>query len=181
MGKKKGFTLVELLVVIAISAIFGMIVLTISVTSSKLFGKTQTESFFNDQARIVISWLEDDLRTATVTTNPAGSVNEVKIGSNTYGSVSNFPAMSEVVLALEIKENGVNEKYAYILKNNTLRKLKLVGGLLKDYSTGIDNVDSCTVKKSGTDSSDRRYFIDINFKNEKGEKAEFNSAITPRN
>ncbi|MDU2995189.1 MAG: prepilin-type N-terminal cleavage/methylation domain-containing protein, partial [Clostridium sp.] len=37
MKKKKGFTLVELIAVIAISAIFGSIVIAISITSGRLF------------------------------------------------------------------------------------------------------------------------------------------------
>ena len=64
MKKKKGFTLVELIVVMAISAIFGAVVLAISVTSGNLFSMTQTDSVFNDQGRVAIGWIEDDLRTA---------------------------------------------------------------------------------------------------------------------
>ena len=62
MKKKKGFTLVELIAVIGITVIFGAIVLGISITSGKLFSMTQSQSVFNDEARLIISTLEEDLR-----------------------------------------------------------------------------------------------------------------------
>lgn len=181
MKKKKGFTLVELIVVMAISVIFGAIVLTISVTSGNLFSMTQTDSVFNDQGRLAIGWIEDDLRTAReiIPYNAmALPTTSIKIATNSY----EVSVASKIVATFIKNENGVEQKYAYLQQGTIIKRMKVDStGNLKDISTGVNNVESFTVTRNETDTTDKRYFINIKLKNAKGETAEYSSVVTPRN
>lgn len=101
MKKKKGFTLVELIAVIAISAIFGSIVIAISITSGRLFSKVQTDSLFNDKGRLIIGWVEDDLRTGY---NVNGTNDSLVNSYDGYGLSEGFPGACKVVLDLKVKK-----------------------------------------------------------------------------
>ncbi|WP_111938013.1 PilW family protein [Clostridium paraputrificum] len=180
MKKKKGFTLVELIAVIGITTIFGAIVLGISITSGKLFSMTQSESVFNDDGRLLVGWIEDDLRTGTnivetkdlLINNYDGFPIE-ESGVNVYG---------RMVLDVKVKENSIEKRYIYMYMptSKKIKKMVVDGAILKEISS-INDVEEFEVKKSASDSSDKRYFVSLKFKNEKNQVASFSATVMPRN
>lgn len=184
MKKKKGFTLVELIAVIGISAIFGAIVLSIALTSGKLFNMAQTDSVNNDKARLIIGTIEDDLRTSSNivgTPTSLAMTTEVVIGSDHYALP--LPG-AKVVLSFKKSDGGV---YAYtyiepVVATGTkgeLIRMKYDTGIneFKAVSGGYSDVSKITVKKNIVATDNKRYTIDLEFEG----GAKYNSVITPRN
>ncbi|MDU4938879.1 MAG: prepilin-type N-terminal cleavage/methylation domain-containing protein [Clostridium sp.] len=179
MKKKKGFTLVEMVVVIALLAVFGAIVLSISVSSGKLFAMTQKRSEMNDNARIVSGKIEDDLRVSRkIVGSSDTSAVELDYDGKTYG----LPIVSKLVVAYTKKEGVNNVSYALVqtqLPNNERIKLYrlLDDSTIEDTNYELINVESFKVTK---DSTSKGYILNIKFNDGKN-SAEYNSVITPRN
>lgn len=183
MKKKKGFTLVELIAVIGISAIFGAIVLSIALTSGKLFNMAQSDSINNDKARLIIGTIEDDLRTASNivgTPTTLTMTTEVVIGTDHYALP--LPG-AKVVLSFK-KSNGDVYAYTYIEPDVTtgtkgeLTRMKYDGSEFKPVSTGYSDVSQVTIRKNTAAADNKRYTIDLKF--DSG-RSEYSSVITPRN
>lgn len=179
MKKKKGFTLVEMVVVIAILSVFGAIVLSISVSSSKLFEMTKKTSEMNDNARIVSGKIEDDLR---VSRRIVGSSDTPVTELDYDGKIYSLPIVSKLVVAYTKKEGENNVSYALVqtqLPNNERIKLYrlLDDSTLEDTNYELINVESFKVTK---DSTNKGYILNIKFDDGKN-SAEYNSVITPRN
>lgn len=185
MKKKKGFTLVELIAVIAISAVFGAIVLAISLTTGKLFNMAQTDSVYNDKSRVIISTIEDDLRTASNivgTTTPLVQVNEVVIGTDHYS----FDSPAKVILSFK-KTNGDVYAYKYIEPNlstgstGELIRMKYDNSIgvkvFKPISTGFIDISDVSIKKNIVATDNKRYTIILKFDG----STEYSAVITPRN
>lgn len=178
MKKKKGFTLVELMVVLGLVAIFGAITLTISVTSGKLFSNVQKKSIFNDDARILIANIEDELRAAKNIegTKTIASPSTISYLGNNYSSLE-FPLSGDAVLCYTIKESGTEKKYAYV-RDSVSKEVKKFTLGSNQYS-GF-NVLSVSEFKVNKDASSKGYNVSIKFDDNKN-KGEYNSIVTPRN
>ena len=181
MKKKKGFKLVELIAVIGITVIFGAIVLGISITSGKLFSMTQSQSVFNDEARLIISTLEEDLRIGKEI--DATALNLTGSSSITINGIIdtcynfNLPSGSfEKLLSLKVK----GDLYYYIKVGDRVERKKFGGAAFTSDVSGIEKIKDIEIKKS-VDSTDKRYFITIEFVNLHGEITEYKSAVMPRN
>lgn len=183
MGKKKGFTLVELIAVIGITAIFGAIVLGISITSGKLFTMTQSQAAFNDEARLVLSMLEEDLRLGKEieikTLNADGTPKFNGSSSITINGITdtcsnfNLPAGPfDIILTLNVK----GDLYYYIKVGDRIERKKFGGAAFTSAGSGIEKIEKVEIKKI-----DKRYLVSIKFKNSNGEMAEYKSAVMPRN
>ena len=171
----KGFTLVEMIVAIAISGIFCSIVLAISVTSGKLFSNVQSESNFNDKARIIISTIEDDLRVAKDIKGSNGIVSkDINIAGNTY-KLSSSESIGEIIVTYT--KSGV--AYAYILSSGNICKYKAdPSNTLNRVGGGFSEVNKMSILK---EDDGTKYDVTIELKNKKGETMTFTDVITPRN
>lgn len=183
MKKKKGFTLVELIVVIAITAIFGAIVLSISTTSGKLFSMTQSDSYINDEARLALSVLEEDIRVGKeIYCKDDGYLNgnsSITIdGGNTVKCSDIGLPQGQFKILLKVKVRG--ELIYYVHYGDKLERMKFDGVIFKTINT-ISNVEEGIIKKNQSDTNDKRYFVEIKFKGYKGEIQEYKSAVMPRN
>lgn len=175
-NKKKGFTLVEMIVVIALVAIFGAIVLSISVSSGKLFTMVQSNSVFNDEARVIISDIEDELRFARdIEESNATTATSISYKTNSYP----ISELSNIVLIYTVKEGGSTSTYAFTRGtiSNKVIKYKLGSSGAKEVGITASNVSSFKVLK---DASNKSYNLEIKFDNGKN-SASYKSAITPRN
>lgn len=183
MKKEKGFTLVELIAVIGITAIFGAVVLAISVTSGKLFSMTQTESVFNDEARLIISTFEEDLRVGKdIEITPISLYGDMDITINGI----NMGKCKDIGLPegpfdriLSIKVRG--DLYYYIKVGDRIERKKFGGAAFKSDVSGIEKIKDIEITKDSSVPSDKRYFINIQFENDNGEITEYSSAVMPRN
>ena len=183
MKKRRGFTLVELIVVIAVTAIFGSIVLVISTTSGKLFSMTQEDSYINDEARLGLYVLEEDLRIG----KEIDCVKDMGLNGNStidIGSTSNV-ICSNIGLPLGtfniiLKVNVRGEWIYYINYLDKLERMKFDGGIFKSVNT-VTSFKEAEITKGQTDTSDKRYFINIKFEDSKGNIQEYKSTISPRN
>ena len=64
MKKKKGFTLIELIAAIGISAILGALALSLFSSSNRMILRASKDNIMQDEARIIMDAIENDLRTA---------------------------------------------------------------------------------------------------------------------
>lgn len=64
MKKKKGFTLIELIAVICISAILGALIISLFSSSNRMILRAGKDNIMQDEARIIMDAIENDLRTA---------------------------------------------------------------------------------------------------------------------
>ena len=184
MKKSRGFTVIELVAAMGITAVFGAMILAISISSGKLFGMVQGESTFNDEARIIMSSMEDDIRVALDVTESAGSLSaqtSVTIDGNSY-EVSPAAEVVAVVTKKGAKDaSGRDTKDIYVYTRTQVDKevvrRKAVGGRLIEPSIGLTNVSKLTLTKEGIDG----YKISVNFDDSKGNTKEYESIVTSRN
>ncbi|MDU4911967.1 type II secretion system protein [Clostridium baratii] len=64
MKKKKGFTLIELIAVICISVILGALIISLFSSSNRMILRASKDNIMQDEARIIMNAIENDLRTA---------------------------------------------------------------------------------------------------------------------
>lgn len=182
MKKKKGFTLVELMVVIAITAVFGAIVLMISTTSGKLFSMTQRDSYINDEARLALSVLEEDLRIGKNVDHSIDYLSgddEITIGGVTVSNCKDI-GLPEGQFKILLKANIRGELYYYIHYANKLEKMKLEVGRFKTINT-ISNVKEGGISKNLSDPTDKRYFVGFRFEDSRGDTTVYSTVVMPRN
>ena len=176
-GTKKGFTLVELIVVIGLVALFGAIVLSVSLSSSKLFSMVQKTSRITDDARIVIGDLEDELRFATnIQETNLGVTSTIDYNGNSYS----IPLSGgNVVIVYTVKEGDQEAIYSYVRNNlnNEVTKYKLASSPIVPVGITANNVTEFEIKK---DSSNKIYNLNMTIDDGKN-RASYKSAITPRN
>lgn len=173
---KKGFTLVEMIVVIALVAIFGSIVIAVSVSSGKLFGMVQKTSIINDDARIIISDIEDELRFAkNIKETSAGSTDTINYDGGTY----TIPVSSNIVLVYKVKENNSDVIYSYARNDSSKEviKYKLASGIGIPVGISASNVTNFEVIK---DPSNKIYNLKMKIDDGKN-SASYEASITPRN
>ena len=178
--KLKGFTLVELIAVMAIMAIVGALILTLFNYQTKWFGKVNSETRIQDEARITIMALENDIRTgkSKVYSTDASkdssdsSIAEVnKIGSN------NIPE-GPVKIIMELKRDTIN--YFYVLKGKELILLKedttlAVPNQLVVQTRLARHVESIQIIKDLKETK-----VKLKLDNGEGTK-EFETVVSPRN
>lgn len=182
MKKRKGFTLVELVAAMGITAVFGAMILAISISSGKLFGMVQSESTFNDEARVIMSSIEDDIRVALdVKEGSSSAKTSVVIDKKSY-EVSPAAEVVAVITKKGAKDaDGNDTKDIYVYTRTQVGKevvrRKAVDGKLIEPSIQLTNVEKLTVTKEGIDG----YKILLNFNDAKGNVREYQSVVTSRN
>lgn len=193
MKKKKGFTLIELMAVVGLTTVFGLIVLQISLTSGKLFSNVQIESQFNDNARLILGRIEDDLKTAKnikvtseveqITDTEEITTEKIKIDGTEY-TISGGNLVGDAVLTYTKGEGEEQEAYAYIWIDalNKLVIYKSTGFYLNPTSMEFDYVKSISVERKDVDGNSKSCIINLSFENSKeNASAEFSDVVTPRN
>ena len=89
----------------------------------------------------------------------------------------NLPSGSfEKLLSLKVK----GDLYYYIKVGDRVERKKFGGAAFTSDVSGIEKIKDIEIKKS-VDSTDKRYFITIEFVNLHGEITEYKSAVMPRN
>lgn len=83
MKKKKGFTLIELIAVIFISAILGALIISLFSSSNRMILRASKDNIMQDEARIIMDAIENDLRTAKPINIIPGGVEFSKTASGT--------------------------------------------------------------------------------------------------
>ena len=188
--KVKGFTLVELIAVMAIMAIVGALVLTLFNYQSKWFGKVNKETRIQDEARITIMALENDIRTGrnkSYATDINKDSNDPSISEVTQINGSNIPGGSSKVImqfkrrySKEDSEEEVLVNYFYVLKGNELILLKEDTTISKPNSLVIQTRLSRNVKSIQIISGAKSTEVKLKLDNGEGTK-EFNTVVSPRN
>lgn len=142
MKKKKGFTLVELIAVIAMMGIIGTAVMGFFIDQNKVFFRTKNETKLQDEARIILSALEEDLR----------------IGKNIDGSSPNTVKFkkSETEYKYTIDTDGVFKK---MTTTDTIHRFSGSVTELKVEKISEDKQYKITIKLANKDASDT--FISI--------------------
>lgn len=177
MKKNKGFTMVELIAVMAISTILGALVLGLFVSLNNLFTRSQADTTFNDNSRIIFSTVENDIRAAKNITIPGSDIvsTTLQIGATTY----NLPTASRVLVGYTKKVSGRELAYAVVIINDKIFRLKQSGTNLVEENLGYAYVDSDT---NFTKSADNKsYTFNLKFKDPKRNTVSYQTVITPRN
>lgn len=185
MKKKKGFTLVELVVVMAILVIFSGLVLSLFLSQNKNFNSVQNSTELQNEARLVLTNMEDDIKVAQAR----------KINAGACGT-------GQMLYQYELKVSGVTEHYAYIYdvsdpEDRTIKKCKIIpsgGGFavsqeMATLSNSVKNVQINQVEDvSTTDPTKTKgdvYEIKLELVKKEGtqyeEKLELSTRVTTRN
>lgn len=151
--KKKGFTLIELIAVMFIGTILGSLIISLYLSSNRMLVTSSTESILQDEGRIVLDAIENDLKVAKKDTIK-------KLPSGDFGVT--FQDSSGKIFS-----------YVADLGNKKLSKTKDNPGV--EIATPTSNLETFELSKV-----DNQYKLKIKLK--KGEvEEEFISMITPRN
>lgn len=191
--KKKGLTLVELVVVMAIMAIFGGAVMTLFLSQNKSLTYVQDSTILQNEARLVLNSLEEDIRVAKDRKINATSISTV--GGNTY-----TPTTGQIVIYAfnETLTGEVNPKtFAYICDTTkgeikkyevadtgSVATLKEIATLTKQANSkdasGVFN--GIKIKEDSPAGATRNKVYEIELNLVKGQESlSFNSRVTTRN
>lgn len=147
--KKKGVTMIELIAVMAMIAIIGLGIMSLYISQTKLFNTVNNETIIQDEARLILTSIEDDLRFGrnTVFSN---SGNSVTINSNNYTIPALDSQAGTIVYGFTKSEKDasgaiIHQPWAYILYGKTLVKAKGVGTDMIIGATPSKNVNSIAI------------------------------------
>ncbi len=181
---KKGFTLVELIAVMAIITIVGGLAVTLLSTQNKWFGKVNKETRLQDEVRITLLALENDIRVGRAKVYNTNALKDStvldKVESINFGS-GDKTLPSSILRAKEIMKfkrkdaSGVEKNYAYVLKGKTLFLIREDGSILEVQTKLAENIVKIQIIERAKDIE-----IKLVLNNGDGEK-EFNAIVSPRN
>lgn len=182
LSKQKGFTIIEILAVMAISAIIGGIILSLFISSQKSFINANNENIIQDEARMIVEFLENDLKVGKKI-SASGGTSIVTINSNTYNCSFATGEVIDVKYAYSVKDSTGNTNiYVYMIIGKKLVKGKAVEtGIsppivrnIEVYGTLTNNLETLTITGSSV--------LNINFKLKAGSSENnYSLTVTPRN
>lgn len=190
--KKKGLTMIELIAVMAMIAIVGLGVMSLYLSQIRLFNNVNNETILQDEARLVLTALEDDLRVGknTYLEDPGNLTTSITIEAVDYSVPLINGVSGRVVFGFtkSVKNPAgvvVNEVWAYILYGTELVKAKGTAtgstGTLNVTATPSKNVKDIEIIDipSGPDMKTIEYTIKMKLE-KRSESDEFISVIVKR-
>lgn len=192
MNKKKGFTMVELIAVMTIVSIVGLIINSLFLNANKSFEKVRDESYLQNEARIIFSTFESDIKMAKeFSNNMSVSGNSLVVRDKNGLEIPTSPidlsplgggnivpiAYTKVVKELEGKLN--NLEYVYLQRDGELIRAQAQTGTVDSITIPTKNLNSISMVPSA--SNDREIKIQIKMKSKKNYSEEFSTIITRRN
>lgn len=114
-NSEQGFTLLEILLAISIIGIIGVYISNIHLTAWQLFNKGQTTINLNQQARIIDSYLKNDIKRAVdvdIRDVDSDGDNELllNLGENTNSDQDDTDDMTHYYLQYNVKNQRLNIK-----------------------------------------------------------------------
>lgn len=129
--KKKGMTLIELIAVMAMIAIIGLGIMSLFLSQNKLFKSVNDGTIIQDEARLGLTSMEDDLRVAKNTVFPATVIatTSFTINSKVYSIPTLNGIQGKVLCGFTKKDKDASgvvteNEFAYILYGKTLVRTK---------------------------------------------------------
>lgn len=186
--KKRGLTLIELIAVMAMTAIVGLAIMSLFISQYRLFNRVNNETIIQDEARLILTAIEDDFKLGRNTIISTTASKNVTIGSNNY-----LVPLLDGVSGIVVYGYSKNEKnstgsivvkdFAYILYGKTLVRTNGVTpgtNLVKDVNLS-KNVKLINISKETGTAVPPSIKYKIKIELEKGtEKQEFNSVMVKR-
>lgn len=161
--KKKGVTLIELVVVIALVTIVGGMIMTLFLSQNKSMNYVKNSTALQDEARIILSTLENDIRVAK---NRDFSV-------RTEGD-------REMIYSYEVDSSN-RFAYYYDTTKKSVVKAKHNGTSYDDIVSISDSVESIIIiEDTSITGSNKVYSIEINMKKNE-EELPFKTKVALRN
>lgn len=192
MNKKKGFTMIELIAVMAIVSIVGLLINSLFLNANKSFEMVKDESYLQNEARIIFSTFESDIKMAKEFSNNmsvSGSsliikdkngveipISPVDISPLGGGNITPI-AYAKVVKETEGRLN--NLEYVYLKRDGELIRAQAQTGTVDSIIIPTKSLNSIVMIPSS--SNDREIKIQMELKSKKNYSEEFSTIITRRN
>lgn len=187
--KKKGFTMVELIAVMALMAVVGLVINSLFIYADKTFGLVRDTSYLQDEARIIFSTFESDIKMAKeYSNNLIVSGNSLIVKDKNGTEIANSPInisslgggsitpIGYVKLVKEVEGSLKNLEYVYLQRGGELIRAEVILNNL-----GNINIPSKNLQFISTNSNDKEVEINISLKSKKSNEEKFSTIITRRN
>lgn len=180
-NSRKGFTLIEILAVLAISAIIGTVIISLFISSIKSYNITNNENIIQDEGRMIVEFLENDMKIGIKKSVAKLDSNLGKTEIDGQIVSCNFAAGKSIepIFACELNDNtGNKEIYVYIKVDKELIRGKVVSGAVGKEVKKLGTLTTNLISFSPIDTNPYKVKFTLGTT---GSENEYNILITPRN